>query len=138
MVKWHQRRKRRIRRCTFSLSASGEWCGRLLRSCSAATPPSANRRRHLCPVRVLTPLPAAAQASPTWAAWSSKCARPWRVNLAFLWMFIWSLLEVTVVWKHQFLRFGQMNNLLKHYIYDFSDEKTLPFKIGKIKTFCQM
>jgi len=30
-------------------------------------------------------------------------------------MFIWSLLGVSVVWKHQFLRFGQMNNLLEHY-----------------------
>jgi hypothetical protein len=30
-------------------------------------------------------------------------------------MFIWSLLGVSVVWKHQFLRFGQVNNLLEHY-----------------------
>ena len=66
---------------------------------------------------VLTPNAAAAELTPNIDVSWFMCTRPCTVNLAFLCMFIWSFLEVSVVWKHQFLRYDQVNNLLKHYIY---------------------
>jgi len=67
----------------------------------------------LVAVRVLTPNAAAAELTPEDVDNSLICTRPCTVNLAFLCMFIWSLPGVSVVWKHQFLRYGQVNNLLE-------------------------